>query len=105
MNWAPRSRYERDSGEWRVFLFVWEELGEATGPAGAARPAGRGSGGGHPDDRLVQAEVARGTLERRVAEAEDAAVSGHEPVPVAGGTRSHADDRLVETEVPGRSIE
>ena len=43
--------------------------------------------------------------ERGVAEGEDAAVGGDEPVAVAGGRGGHADDRLVQLHVAGRAVE
>ena len=42
---------------------------------------------------------------RRVAEGEDAAVGGHQPVAVAVGSRRHADDRLVEVNRSGAAVE
>src|SRR5258706_540625 len=50
----------------------------------------------------VELELARGPEEAGVAEGEDAAVGGHEPVAVAGGRGRHAHDRLVQPQVAGR---
>ena len=46
------------------------------------------------------AAVAEASVERCVAEAEDAAVGGGEPVAVAGRGGGHADDGLVEVVAP-----
>src|SRR5436305_334934 len=46
-----------------------------------------------------------GTEKRGVAEAEDAAVAGGEPVGVGGWGGGHGDDGLVEVEVAGGSVE
>ena len=45
------------------------------------------------------------TVERGVAEGEDAAVARDEPVALAGRRRGHADDRLVEPDRAGRAVE
>src|SRR5574341_2695970 len=46
--------------------------------------------------RRVQVHAAGRPVEARVAEAEDAAVAGDQPVPLAGRRGGHADDRRVE---------
>src|SRR5207244_4421098 len=56
-------------------------------------------------DGGVQPDPAGGTAELGVAEAEDPAVGGHEPVAVAGRGGGHADDGLVEVDAPGGAEE
>src|SRR5581483_5599545 len=46
-----------------------------------------------------------GAIERGVTEAEDAAVSSDQPVPVAGWGGSHSDDGLVQPDPSGRAVE
>ena len=53
----------------------------------------------------VERPAAHGAVERRVAEAEDAAVGGHHPVALAVGSRGHADDRRVEPQRARRPVE
>ena len=79
-------------------------------PVGSGDPVpGAGVGGGHPDDRLGQRDVAgRAVVAGRGAlggEAEDAAVAGHHPVALAVGVAGHADDGLVELDGARRTEE
>src|SRR5206468_3887077 len=64
-----------------------------------------GRGGRHADDGLCELEVAGGAEEGGVAEGEDAAVGGQQPVALAGGRCGHADDGLGELEVAGGARE
>src|SRR5229473_2140165 len=63
------------------------------------------SSAGHTDDRLAEAERPGGAEEARVAEGEDAAVGGDEPVALRVGGGGHAPDRLAEAERPGGAEE
>ena len=45
-----------------------------------------------PDDRLVEPGAAHRAVEAGVAEGEDAAVGGHQPVPAAVGGGRHAHE-------------
>ena len=55
-------------------------------PSDADEPVATAVGrGGHADDGLVQVRAAHRAVERRVAEGEDAAVGGDEPVAGAVG--------------------
>src|SRR2546421_6087746 len=60
---------------------------------------------GHAHDRFVEADRTGGAEEAGVAESEDAAAGGHEPVALAGRGGGHAHDRLVEMEGPGGAEE
>ncbi len=57
------------------------------------------------DDRLVEPDAARRSVEVRVAEGEDAAVRRDEPVAVSCRCRSHADDGCVQRARSRRSEE
>src|ERR1700722_15251741 len=61
------------------------------------RPRAPDRGPSHPDDRLVEWLAAARTEEGRIAEAEDPAVGGHEPVAESVQRLRHTDDRLVES--------
>ena len=58
-----------------------------------------------PTTGLVELEVAGRPVEAGVAEGEDAAVGGHQPVPAAVGGGRHAHHRLGEPEVARRAVE
>ena len=49
--------------------------------------------------------AAGGAVEAGVAEGEDAAVGGHQPVALAVGRGGHAHDGLVEVDAAGRAVE
>src|SRR5436853_479471 len=52
------------------------------------------------DDRLVEGDAPRGAEKAGVAEAEDPAVGGDEPVALTGGAGGSSHDRLVEGDAP-----
>src|SRR5664280_1332960 len=60
---------------------------------------------GHADNRLVEMNGPGRAVELGVAEGEDAAVGGRQPVALAVRSGSHADNRLVEMNGPGRAVE
>src|SRR5436309_828148 len=60
---------------------------------------------GHGDDGLGELEIAGRAQEGGVAEGEDAAVGGDEPVALAGGRGGHGDDGLGQLEVAGGAKE
>src|SRR5439155_10557555 len=53
------------------------------------------------DDRLVEGDAPGGAEEAGVAEAEDPAVGGDEPVALSGGAGGSSHDRLVEGDALG----
>ena len=55
--------------------------------------------------RLVQMDGTRRAVERRIAEREDAAITGGEPVAHSVGCRGNADDWLIQVDGPSRSVE
>ena len=59
----------------------------------------------HPDDRLIEVDVAGRAVEHRITLGEDPAVRSDQPVAPAVGRRRHAHDRLVEMDRTGRAIE
>src|SRR5581483_11220117 len=59
----------------------------------------------HAGDGLVELRAAHRALEAGVAEGEDAAVGGHQPVALAGGGRDERLDRGVEPGAAHRAVE
>src|SRR6266550_2574510 len=68
----------------------------AAGPGPGEDTGSEFAGGGHADDGLVQPDVAGRSEEAGVAEGEDPAVPGDQPVAPAFGRGRQADDRLGE---------
>src|SRR5205807_1663706 len=62
-------------------------------------------GGSHTDHRLVEPNGCGGPEKARVAEREDPAVGGNEPVAVTVGGGGHAHDWLVEAQRSGGAEE
>ena len=60
---------------------------------------------GSPDPAGMEAEAGDGAVVVRVAEAEDAAVAGDEPIPAAGDGGRDADDRALQRDAAHGTVE